>query len=337
MVAPRSASKESSRREDAAWPSTTQERRVNTLRSLIRGGNMLRRSLILGLLALGAFGLAAADNKPQSHKEDAARRNAAIKATNRLINPAVVADTDPYWQRALQEVDRSPEELQAQSRREERMGLYLPKLMRGDPHRKLLALTFDDGPHRGYTERLLALLGSERVRATFFLVGKMVEKNPALVRQIVAGGHLLGNHTFSHVTLTKIPFAEMRAEYEACNDVVENVTGQRLRFCRPPGGDYDSLVISAALEQGLTTVLWTDDPGDYAKPGTNVIEQKTLRRLSNGGIILLHDGIEQTIQVLPQIIKFAKAQGYEFVTVDQLQATLHANRSREPFGPAQRP
>lgn len=263
-------------------------------------------------------------NGPQDiHQQAIASRFAVIKKRHPNRQPMTIDSTDSYWAQALQEVDKSPEEIDAQAKHEERLGIYLPKLIRGNPREKLLALTFDDGPHPGFTEKLLALLKQMDVKATFFVVGKMVERNPQLLKEIAADGHLVGNHTFSHVTLTKIPMNEVRAEYEACNDIVEDTIGQRMRFCRPPGGDYDRGVVRAATEQGLTTVLWTDDPGDYASPGTHVIERKTLLRMSNGGIILLHDGIQQTLDVLPQIIAYARQQGYKFVTVDELLSSLY--------------
>lgn len=254
------------------------------------------------------------------HAHDEAVRSNVIRKRRPVpkINPATVDNSDRYWRRALEEVDRSPEEIEAQAQRERRQGIDVPKLIRGNPRERLLALTFDDGPHVKFTAKLLALLHHEGVKATFFVVGKMVERHPDLLRAISREGHLVGNHTFSHVTLTKIPLTEVRAEYEACNDIVEDVAGIKMRFCRPPGGDYDRHVIQAATEQGLTTVLWTDDPGDYANPGTKRIEEQTLKRLSNGGIILLHDGIEQTLDVLPQIIHYARDRGYRFVTVDEL-------------------
>ena len=267
------------------------------------------------------------------HQSDAEARYSIIKKSRPKARPIVIDSSDSYWQHAMEEVDRSPEEIAAQSSREERQGLYLPKLIRGNSREKLLALTFDDGPHPQFTERLLALLKQEKVRATFFVVGKMVEKHPELLKDIVDQGNLIGNHTFSHVTLTKIPENEVRAEYEACNDIVEDVTGIRMKFCRPPGGDYDRHVIRAATDQGLTTVLWTDDPGDYANPGTHVIERKTLDRLSNGGIILLHDGIEETIKVLPQIIAYARDHNYQFVTVDQLMESLNPHLRDNPVRP----
>ncbi|MEA2552382.1 MAG: peptidoglycan-N-acetylglucosamine deacetylase [Fimbriimonadaceae bacterium] len=299
---------------------------------------ILTAIIVVGVLVLVPV-VRSVTGSAELHKKDIAKRNAVLKRKHVGTPPAVLDTSDPYWQRALEEVDRSPEEIQAQAKREERQGVYLPKLIRGNPHKKLLALTFDDGPHPIKTEELLEILQSENVKATFFVVGKMVERRPDLLRLIASKGHEIGNHTFSHVTLTKVPLNEVRAEYEACNDIVEEVTGKRMRFCRPPGGDYDRDVIKAATEQGLTTVLWTDDPGDYANPGTHVIEEKTLERLSNGGVILLHDGIEQTLQVLPQIIEYAKHKGYRFVTVGDLEtavsASLHDHRRvtfRSPSG-----
>lgn len=240
-------------------------------------------------------------------------------------NPATEVRTDPYWVKAYQEVYRSAAELKAQEERERRRGLVLPTLRRGSTSQKSLALTFDDGPHPTFTPRLLAFLKKEKVPATFFVVGKMAEKYPSLIRQIDASGHLVGNHTFSHVTLTKIPIIDIATEYRACNDLIERIIGKRPRWCRPPGGDYDKDVIDAATANGMTTVLWTDDPGDYASPGNTVITQRTLSRLSNGGILLMHDGIEQTLKVLPQIIETAQKRGFKFVRVDQLARSKRAS------------
>lgn len=235
-----------------------------------------------------------------------------------LSNQAVEDRVDAYWQRAQQEVYKSPEELQAQVNREKRRKQTVATLIRGNQKRKCLALTFDDGPHPIYTLQLLDILKREKVPATFFVIGFLAERNPDLIRAENDGGFAIGNHTFSHVTLTHLPYKEIRTEYRACSDVVQNIVGRRPKFCRPPGGDYDPLVVRAAEEEGLVTTLWTDDPGDYASPGTTVIEKDTLRKLSNGGVILLHDGVPETIQILPQIIESAKKRGFKFVTLDQL-------------------
>lgn len=234
------------------------------------------------------------------------------------INKALEQKNDPYWRRALEETYKSPDELVAQDARERRRGRPLNKILRGDPTKPAIALTFDDGPHPELTLQLLDILKEEKVKATFFVIGKMVEQHPELLKAIEAGGHTIGNHTFSHVTLTKIPLKDILTEYQANNDLIKQIIHKDVRFCRPPGGDYDPLVIQGATDCGLTTVLWTDDPGDYANPGSNVIEERTLARLSNGGIILLHDGVKETLEVLPQIIRYAKQKGFRFVTLDEM-------------------
>lgn len=274
---------------------------------------MRQRAVAAVLIALALFGCNQADH--QAKQPPPTPTHAASPPS---VNAAREEKQDKYWQKAYEEVYRSSEELAAQQEREVRRGEVLPILRRGNVQQPLLALTFDDGPHPDITPRLLQILKEYNVKATFFVIGKMVEKQPDLLKQIAADGHLVGNHTFSHVTLTKIPVEDVATEYRANNDIIEQVIGYRPKFCRPPGGDYDADVVRAATQNGLTTVLWTDDPGDYAQPGVNVIAERTLSRLSNGGIILLHDGAEQTLEFLPQLFKYARAKGYRFVTVDQL-------------------
>lgn len=281
------------------------------------------RSLLVAFLCL-FLGCAQQTDHKLSGKfraEHPVRLRQAPFKTQHGINPAVEERSDPYWQRAQVEVYRSSEELAAQDERERRRGQVLPKLTRGNPKEKVLALTFDDGPHPEYTQKLLDLLKSLKVKATFFVIGKMVEKRPDLLKAIDRAGHVVGNHTFSHVTLTKIPLADIETEYRANLDLVQRTIGKTMEFCRPPGGDYDADVIRAATALNMTTVLWTDDPGDYASPGNTVIKRRTLAKLSPGGIILLHDGVQETLEILPQVVEYAKKQGYRFVTVSELRAS----------------
>jgi len=225
---------------------------------------------------------------------------------------------DAFWAKAKQEVYRSADELKAQRARELRKGLRYDELAHGNPRLRTIALTFDDGPHPQFTLQLLKILKQYDVTATFFVVGQMAEKHPELIRAEHTAGHVVGNHTCHHVNLTKIPVLEIATEWQACEDVIRSITGETMRFARPPGGDYDDDVIRAAMGLGLTTVLWTDDPGDYASPGDMVIRHRVLRRVGNGGIILLHDGVQQTVDVLPQLLDYLKSRGYQFVTVEEM-------------------
>ena len=237
-------------------------------------------------------------------------------------------NVEPYWANALQEVYKSPGELRAQDDREVRKGIVFRKLIHGNPHLRAVALTFDDGPHPQYTAQLLAILKRYDVQATFFVVGMMAERRPDLIKQIYAAGHGIGNHTYDHVNLTRIPPNLVQTEWHAGNDVVQSILGLRMAYCRPPGGDYNTGVITAAMREGLTTVLWTDNPGDYARPGDRVIERRVLDRIAPGGIILLHDGVQQTLDVLPHIVEALQAKGYRFETVDEMARNLSAQPER---------
>ncbi len=195
------------------------------------------------------------------------------------------------------------------------------KILRGDTRRPQIALTFDDGPHPVYTLQLLDILRRTHTPATFFVVGEQVEKNPGLVRLEVAEGNEVGDHTYDHVNLTLIPPELVAYEVGRCDAAITKATGAPVRFFRPPGGEYNGEVLREAAGQGCITTLWTDDPGDFMKPAPAVIEKRTLAHLENGAIILLHDGIPETLEALPGIISAARQRGYQFVTVSQLAHT----------------
>ncbi len=234
------------------------------------------------------------------------------------LNLAKEETEDPFWQTAKAEIAEKPPTVSAP----------LTKLLRGPRDSKQLLLTFDDGPHPLSTLPLLKILEDEHVPATFFVIGKMAEKRPDLVRAIARAGHTLANHTFSHVTLPNFSFADQRTEYRANNELIEKITGQRMRFCRPPGGDFNGNTLIAAKAEGLTTVFWTDDPGDFANPGDGIILDRTLKNLNNGGIILLHDGSSNTLDTLREIIHEARARGFTFTTPQEMVDSLRKVPSR---------
>ena len=105
---------------------------------------------------------------------------------------------------------------------------------------------------------------------------------------------------------------------QRCNAALQRATGAPVRFFRPPGGEYDGETLREVSKHGFITTLWTSDPGDFSRPPAAVIEKRTLAHLENGGIILLHDGIPETLAALPAIIAEAKRRGFQFVTVSRL-------------------
>lgn len=266
---------------------------------------MLRAAIAGAILfvILLTVGLASGANKPDAQKN---------------LLPVLLTETDQYWLKAKEVVYKTVPELLAQHEAELKHGLSRSKLMHGDLKSRQIAITFDDGPHPKYTPRLLAILRKYKVKATFFVVGERAEQYPKLVKAEIAGGHCVGNHTFHHVNLTKIPEAYVATEITACDEVLRKILGRRPRLFRPPGGDYNDKVAEVAEALGYTTVLWTDDPGDYASPGAGLIRERIMDRIGNGGIILIHDGIDQTISILPRLLQDLSDQGYQFVTVDEM-------------------
>jgi peptidoglycan-N-acetylglucosamine deacetylase len=222
-------------------------------------------------------------------------------------------DKDKYWTGSYKEVYKNAAELNAST-----TGKRVPAVLaRGPVTGREIALTFDDGPHPAYTPQILRILRQNHVKATFFVVGMMAEQYPKLIKAELGGGHAVGNHTYHHVNLTRIPPKYVATEIDACGDVLEAVSGVRPHLFRPPGGDFDSQVAHISHKLGYTMVLWTDDPGDYASPGTGTIDRRTLDKISDGGIILIHDGVQETVNLLPRLIQELKARGFTFVTVDE--------------------
>jgi peptidoglycan/xylan/chitin deacetylase (PgdA/CDA1 family) len=216
------------------------------------------------------------------------------------------------------EAYKSPTELEAQHADEQAHGVVLRKLFRGDTKRRWIALTFDDGPHPQYTPRIVEILRQHKVHATFFVVGKMAKQYPQLVQLLQQSGNEIGNHTYDHVNLTRLSDEEIATEIEKCGEVVRSITGKTPTLFRPPGGDYNQEVASVAERLGYWMVLWTDDPGDYASPPKSVLEERLFSQISSGGIILLHDGVPETLELLPKLIKWLQEQGYEIVPAGRM-------------------
>ena len=191
-------------------------------------------------------------------------------------------------------------------------------LFHGDSQKPRVAFTFDDAPHPLFEPLLLDTLRRNGVKATFFCNGRNAKAYPYFVRDMIRDGHEIGNHTYHHVRLPKLSDADVRDELEQANTTLSGITGQPVRYFRPPGGDYSSATLKIASALGLTTTFWTDDPGDFDNPGDAVIESRLVSKLRRGGIVLLHDNVLETIQILPAFLKVAQAKGLKLVTVGSL-------------------
>ncbi len=186
------------------------------------------------------------------------------------------------------------------------------------PKRPWIALTFDDGPHSGRTEQLLEALKKANVPATFFVVGKMADRYPQLVRQIAQQGHELANHTYNHPNLSRLDEREVIGELDQTRDVIERLTGQRTILYRPPGGDYNRRTVQAAKRAGYQMVLWSVISHDVNGITPQAMRRRIMANAQDGGIVLMHSGMPNTIVMLPDLIAQLKARGYHFVTMSTL-------------------
>ncbi len=187
-----------------------------------------------------------------------------------------------------------------------------------------IALTFDDGPHPYFTEKLLQTLKAENVPATFFVVGKQVELYPGLVKEIFSQGHEVANHTYSHRDIRRLTTPEIETELDQTDLKVYAITHQRTKYFRPPGGQYDQRSYAAVRDKGYEMVLWTSIPEDHLNPPVRLIYERVLKTARNNGIVLLHSGVRNTLQALPELIVALRKRGFTFVRMsDMNQEDFH--------------
>ncbi|HEU5376609.1 MAG TPA: polysaccharide deacetylase family protein [Ktedonobacteraceae bacterium] len=186
-----------------------------------------------------------------------------------------------------------------------------------------IALTFDDGPNPDNTPQILNILKKYRIHATFFDLGRLVELYPDLVKQEIAEGNVVGNHTWSHPDLPSLAPDAIQAQIKDTYNTLLKVTGIRPIFFRPPYGDLSAQTLKIVNYFGLSTVVWNNDSRDWSMPGTSQIVTGVLNSVNNGTIILLHDGGGnrlQTIAALPTIIENLLARHFRFVTLAEMAA-----------------
>ena len=178
-----------------------------------------------------------------------------------------------------------------------------------------IALTFDDGPSAAWTPALLDGLKERGVKATFFLIGENADKNPEIVKRMAEEGHLIGNHTYHHVELTKVSEKEARLELADTSAAIVRITGKEPEYMRPPFGAWQR-----KLEQEIRMlpVLWTIDPLDWTTENQDEIVNKVVTEAEENDIILLHDCYKSSVEAGLRIIDILQEEGFVFVTVDEL-------------------
>lgn len=186
--------------------------------------------------------------------------------------------------------------------------------------KKVIALTFDDGPWPESTTQILDILKKNNIKGTFFVVGQMLKEYPDLGKKIVAEGHVIGNHTWHHWYHYFNPQAAA-FEIDSTSDLIYKLTGAKTTLFRPPGGMLHNGLVAYAKNQKYTVVMWSADSIDYSRPAVSKLVHNVMRDSKPGGIVLMHDGggnRAKTIEALPQIISNFRKQGYRFVTVPEL-------------------
>jgi peptidoglycan/xylan/chitin deacetylase (PgdA/CDA1 family) len=182
---------------------------------------------------------------------------------------------------------------------------------------KCIALTFDDGPGR-QAGRLLDTLKKQKAKATFFLEGQYVKARPQFVRRMAKEGHELGNHSYDHPDFTKIDEDAIRAEITDTQEFVHGITGTYPTALRPPFGLVDYRVEGIAAELGLPIVLWNTGSHDWATRSKKAIYNEVLKGARRDSIVLLHDWVTQTVDVMPALLTALKKKGFHIVTVNSL-------------------
>lgn len=185
--------------------------------------------------------------------------------------------------------------------------------------RKLVALTYDDGPNAAFSPRLIGLLREKNAKATFFVLGQQVARGEEIMRAAVAEGHEYGGHSWSHKQLSTLKGKALNDEIMKGQDEIERVTGKRPRLLRPPYGAQNQTVRDFAQANDIYLINWSIDTNDWrTNTKVDAIIKEAVDKAYDGCIILMHDRLERTIQATGPIIDALHAKGYKFVTVSEL-------------------
>lgn len=186
-------------------------------------------------------------------------------------------------------------------------------------NRAAVALTFDDGPHPRHTPELLDILARYNVKATFYVIGQMVRRYPEVLRRVVAEGHEVGNHTWTHPTLSRMGNDSFLREIDRTQEIIWQTVGAVPVTMRPPYGAITSRQ-SHMLDdrRNIPTVLWSVDPQDWRRPGSSVVAARMIHGAQAGSVILAHDIHGPTVRAVPEAIEGIAARGLGFATMSEL-------------------
>ena len=194
--------------------------------------------------------------------------------------------------------------------------------------KKMVALTFDDGPYTNMTEKYLAILEQYDAKATFFVLGQYVLTKPDSAKHIVASGNEIASHTWYHHNMPKLKAADIQEDFRKTEAAFEQVLGFQPNLFRAPYGSINQTVRDVAKSYGQQSVMWSIDPQDWKVKDSEQIAYHILNRVQDGDIILLHENKKATLEALPLLLSGLQKKGYEVVTVSELiyQSSVEVNQ-----------
>lgn len=185
---------------------------------------------------------------------------------------------------------------------------------------KIIALTFDDGPHCIYTAQLLDFLKDQNVKATFFVLGYRAKYNRSLIKRMNDEGHQIGNHGYDHESFTILSNSALRKQISETNDIIKDITGKAPSLVRPPRGKINSGVKAVV---NMPLIFWSVDPRDWATRDADKVFAYVVKRAKPGDIVLLHDIRQHTVKAVKKIVPALKEKGFTFVTVEDLLISVY--------------
>lgn len=222
--------------------------------------------------------------------------------------------TDDYYDLLInEEMEQQINDLEAEKERKKQETLAA---------KKQIAITFDDGPHGSETDRILNALDQYDAKATFFMLSNNVKTYPGIAKRVAEQGHEIANHSISHANLKAVNNEQAEKEVKDSAKVIEDVTGIKPKSFRPPYGNYTDDVMDFTVESNQSMILWSIDTADWEAKNAKQIQYNAVANARPGSIILMHDIHKTTADAVPKILKQLKQQGYEFVTVSELQESL---------------
>ena len=192
----------------------------------------------------------------------------------------------------------------------------------GNKEDKYVYLTFDEGYEAGYTAQILDTLKSNGVKAAFFITGHYLNTQEELVKRMIDEGHIVGNHTVNHPSMPDLENDKLKEEITKLHMAVYEKFGYEMKYLRPPKGEFSERTLHITKSLGYTTVMWSfayDDWDENKQDREDYAKEKILSNLHNGAVILLHANSKDNCNILDEVIKEIKKEGYEFKTLDEFK------------------